>query len=386
MSNNNSRPWDEWIPGALSYRQVECLIDNGMIIRSDSERGELDHSSIDLTLSSTCYSLQEGSVKPFGPGYLHAIRRSNLANRYDPDSSGEFLLRRKKTYLFQLNERIPLLKDSVFYGQATAKSSVGRMDVLARLVVDGMRSYEEFNPHEIGTGDLYLEITPMTFNVKVKPGCALTQLRLFKGLPADCEIQSRDLFNTVITNDQSEDGALSLDTSSIDISGQQVSAFCSTPMDAEDSFIQLWGREHTNPANHWSFVASDENARIQIASSKFFIMRSYERIAVPKGIAVYCKAIDETIGEMRIHYAGFAHPYFGYEKQDGVPTPKGTPLVFEVRGHDVDVSLMDREKMARLVFYRMAEDADLAFKDIDDSDLYQHQSLQLSKFFQPWAR
>lgn len=29
------------------------------------------------------------------------------------------------------------------------------------------------------------------------------------------------------------------------------------------------------------------------------------------GVAVYCRPSDETIGEMRIHYAGFVHPGFG---------------------------------------------------------------------------
>ena len=36
-----------------------------------------------------------------------------------------------------------------YYGQATAKSSVGRLDVLARLIVDGMDHYEAFHPQAI---------------------------------------------------------------------------------------------------------------------------------------------------------------------------------------------------------------------------------------------
>ena len=54
---------------------------------------------------------------------------------------------------------------------APAKSTVGRVDVLARLIVDGMRTYEIFNPIGLkkGLGEMYLEITPITFDVKVKP-------------------------------------------------------------------------------------------------------------------------------------------------------------------------------------------------------------------------
>jgi dCTP deaminase len=77
-----------------------------------------------------------------------------------------------------------------------------------------------------------------------------------------------------------------------------------------------------------------------------------EHISLSGEIAVYCRAIDETIGEMRIHYAGFVHPLFGRERKD---RKHGTPLIFEVRGHDVGVTLTDGEKMARLTFYRMSE-------------------------------
>jgi hypothetical protein len=48
--------------------------------------------------------------------------------------------------------------------------------------------------------------------------------------------------------------------------------------------------------------------------------------------------------------------------------------------------LGDDEKMARLVFYRMSEDANTEDKPIDDQDPYQHQDLQLSKFFKAWKK
>jgi dCTP deaminase len=103
-------------------------------------------------------------------------------------------------------------------------------------------------------------------------------------------------------------------------------------------------------------------------------------MAVPKGIAVYCRAIDETIGEMRIHYAGFVHPFFGLDRGDGT---RGTPLIFEVRGHDVDANLIHGEKMARMTFYRMSEDA------VPDQDTnkqaYNEQTLKLSTFFGDWT-
>jgi hypothetical protein len=110
--------------------------------------------------------------------------------------NGSFSLERQKTYLFPVRERLNLRKEEFrFWGQATAKSSVGRVDVLARLIVDGESSYEGFTPEAArrGTGEMHVEITPITFDVRVKPDIALTQLRIFKGqLPnsIDCSKMS----------------------------------------------------------------------------------------------------------------------------------------------------------------------------------------------------
>src|ERR1039458_4443353 len=103
----------------------------------------------------------------------------------------------------------------------------------------------------------------------------------------------------------------------------------------------------------WELIKSDEEQNtksITIKKNNFYILRSLERISLPPGVCIYCRAIDETIGEMRIHYAGFVHPLFGRERKEW-----GTPLIFEVRGHDVEVTLTDGEKMAHLTFYRMSD-------------------------------
>jgi dCTP deaminase len=88
---------------------------------------------------------------------------------------------------------------------------------------------------------------------------------------------------------------------------------------------------------------------------------------------------------MRIHYAGFVHPYFGLYREDET---QGTPLIFEVRGHQVPVSLADGEKMATLIFYRMSEDApDLsAEQKIKEARGYGSQDLKLSTRFRDWPK
>jgi dCTP deaminase len=224
----------------------------------------------------------------------------------------------------------------------------------------------------------------MTFNVRVRPGTSLTQLRLFKGRPEDCLVQGDTLLHTVFVDGAGNtDASLSVDLSSDVISGKEVSAFAAPVQLQEDHVaIDLWNLpegDKAKPWKHWKFVYADQYRRLRIEKDRFYIIRSHEKIHLPQGIAVYCRASDETIGEMRIHYAGFVHPFFGHERVDG---GRGTPLIFEVRGHDIDVSLRHREKMARLEFYRMSQDAEK--EQGRGEDPYANQSLKLSKFFGAW--
>lgn len=373
-------PWDEWIPGVLSRSQAKSLFDCGLITGEGFSDKALDNSSVDLSLSDEAFTMTLGSVKPSGnKPYSWFIENKGLAERLPKSEDGTYVLKPLNTYVFKLRERLRrALGEAGIYGQATAKSSVGRVDVLARLIVDGMDKYECFDPDGLAKqdGDLYLEITPITFPVRVKAGIRLTQLRLFYGDPGNVEIKGKELFSTVLHGPGASDGSLTVNLENDTKGGLEVAAFCASPPRDTNDAIPLWEEDpKPEPWKYWKFVATDELNRLAITQSNFYLLRSKERISVPKGIAIYCRASDETIGEMRIHYAGFVHPFFGTRRQDG---QVGTPLIFEVRGHQVDVSLAHQEKLANLEFYRMSEDSD------EGDPGYEKQNLQLSKFFGEW--
>jgi dCTP deaminase len=378
----NGQPWDDWLPGVLSEGQIQELVERDYLRNANLDG--IDYSAIDLHLSGEGYELVQGSIKPWGEGgFLHSIKNKDLIAPLTRRSDGTFELSSKKTYLFKLRENLytDRVGRSPIHGQATAKSSVGRVDVLARLIVDGMDSYEEFAPKKAqkGNGELFLEITPMTFDVLVKEGIPLSQLRLFCGSPAEAEIRGRGVYRALLKESLTSDGSLSVDLSNENIGGLATAAFsarASGPSGSvpERSPIPLWTEDPRRPWDYWRFERANEHGRLRIRGGTFYILRSKERLALPADVAVYCRAIDETIGEIRIHYAGFAHTFFGRERDDG---RIGTPLIFEVRGHDIDVSLRDGEKLARLVFYRMSK----ASKKRDKESDYSTQTLKLSKFF-----
>jgi dCTP deaminase len=375
-----------WIPGVLSKRQVKELCKIGYLQGVSSPEEQIDYSSVDLTITDEGYEMTTGSVKPFGEfqPFLDHLIQQGTAKRLEPDSGGVFTLFGKHTYLFRLQEKLGAqMRGSCFHGQATAKSSVGRVDVLARLIVDGMDSYECFHPKGVGQGNgqMFLEITPITFSVKVKKGVALSQLRLFYGKPDNCEICAPELYESVLIHGGS-DGCLAVDLSETNIASEHGCAFRAKSEEGLPP-IPLWDVKSAappDPKRYWILLKANElgaKRGLQIEKEYFYILRSKALIALPSGIAVYCRAIDETIGEMRIHYAGFVHPFFGRDRTDN---KIGTPLIFEVRGHDVKVVLTDGEILARLMFYRMSEDCIQ-----EGTRPYSDQTLQLSNFFGEWT-
>jgi dCTP deaminase len=390
-------PWTKWIPGVLSPNQMTELCRIGLLTGHGPLDTVLDNSSIDLSISGEAYEMIHGSVKPSAsyPSYAWFIKNENLARELPPARDGTFLLNARKTYVFKLNEKLNTkgIVAAGFYGQATAKSSIGRVDVLVRLIVDGMHTYECFEPKNLKnrTGEMYLEITPITFHVKVKHGTYLSQLRLFYGKPQAVTIKGRGLFRTALQGTRKPDGSLTVDLTNLEEGQQPVAAFCAIANTPEDP-IPLWEepREEDKPKawKHWKLKEADGKNRLKVEEPQFYLLRSKERIAVPGGVAIYCRASDETIGEMRIHYAGFVHPLWGKRRGDGT---LGTPLMYEVRGHQVDVILADGEKLANLTFYRMSEDVPEPEQEVTRSDVpivkttpYEKQRLQLSKIFSKW--
>jgi dCTP deaminase len=319
-------PWDGWVPGVLNKNQMNELLVGGYITYS-GEAPKLGHSSMDLSLADEAYVMRKGSVKPSQKPYSWFItEKHKLAKKIPKPEGGIYHLKQKKTYVFRLQERLEaaLRNEGVIFGQATAKSSVGRVDVLARLIVDGMNTYECFDPRgmEKGSGEMYLEITPITFDVQVKANTSLSQLRLFYGKPEDVTIRAKELFHTVFRDTSHEDDSLTVSLAEAmvgDKNGTSCTgvAFRSKKPAKNRTPVPLWKfAEKPNPLEYWDVEVADGSNRLYIRPDIFYILRSKEKLYVPKGIAIYCRASDETMGEMRIHYAGFVHPYFGLFRED----------------------------------------------------------------------
>ena len=97
---------------------------------------------------------------------------------------------------------------------------------------------------------------------------------------------------------------------------------------------------------------------------------------MPPHYAAEMVAYDSSIGEFRIHYAGFFDPGFGYGESD----IKGTHAVLEIRSHDVPFIIEDGQIVGRLIYERLMSPSEKIY-GVNIGSSYQRQGLSLSKQF-----
>ena len=85
---------------------------------------------------------------------------------------------------------------------------------------------------------------------------------------------------------------------------------------------------------------------------------------------------DPSVGEFRIHYAGFFDPGFGY----GDSNINGTRAVLEVRAHETPFVIEHGQVVGRLVYSRVLDVPEKIYGTSIGSS-YQRQELALSKQF-----
>jgi dCTP deaminase len=88
--------------------------------------------------------------------------------------------------------------------------------------------------------------------------------------------------------------------------------------------------------------------------------------------------IDPSVGEFRVHYAGFFDPGFGTEETAST----GSKGVLEVRSHETPFLLEDGQTVARLVYEPLTDRPQRLYGQ--DGSHYQGQGLKLSKHFRAW--
>ena len=250
----------------------------------------------------------------------------------------------------------------------------------ARAALDGAEAFDDV-PLDY-KGELWLEISPRSFSVRVKAGSKLSQVR-FRSRNSqqrdkhtftleDAEIRKRHLGRPLVDGplDLREGVVLRIDLGGL---GEDIVGYRAIK---NSDVIDVNRVRGYAMEDFWEPIHAREDRRLILDPDQFYILASRERVQIPADLAAEMASIDPAIGEFRVHYAGFFDPGFG-QGADGRPSARA---VLEVRSRDVPFLLEDAQPVGRLVFEKLAGAADELYGS-DASSNYQHQGLKLSKHF-----
>jgi dCTP deaminase len=232
-------------------------------------------------------------------------------------------------------------------------------------------------------GQLYLEVVPLSFPVRVCEDLSLNQLRLSVG-------ESR-LTDADIKRAHSEMGLLyreglplapdELDLSSglfvgLDLRGDG-NARVGYRARKSAPLLDMTKSRVADPERFWDPVVREGGDRMVLHPKDFYLLMSYEGVCIPPGLAAEMTAYDPTSGELRTHYAGFFDPGFGF---DAEPGSRGSTAALEVRAHDIPFMVEHRQPVCKLTFERMLEPPKNIYGQRGSSH-YQFQTEVLGKHF-----
>ena len=360
--------------GVFPSQKIEEFIASGWIrATSPIADVQIQPASFDLRLGPVAYRVRAS----FLPG-----KSSTVEARIQQLGMGEIDLRDGAVLDKRCVYVVPLMEEWFFpddvSGKANPKSTTGRLDLFTRLITDYGMEFERVPPGY--RGKLYAEVVPRTFTVAVREGMRLNQVRFVRGSRAPLrEGTLGDLHAEEPLAYADDDSPAETEIRhglpiSIDLTGPGGLPVVGYKAKTHAPLIDLTKVGFYDPEEFWEPIAPCQ--RIILNPDDFYILVSKEKVSIPPNLSGEMVAYDPSVGEFRIHYAGFFDPGFGYGLEEG----KGTHAVLEVRSHEVPFVIEDGQLVGRLVYERLTEPPGKIYGSGIGSS-YQAQGLSLSKQF-----
>ena len=364
--------------GILPSQSIRELIAKGRIVgnRAITEE-QIQPASLDLRLGDIAHRVQ-ASFLPGPGGKVEARVKELRMARVDLTSAAVF--EKGCVYIVPLLEELDLPRD--ISGKANPKSTTGRLDVFVRLITDDGVEFERVPPGY--KGRLYAEIVSRTFTVAVRAGMRLNQLRFVRGNPvsSDSRIRRLDEEENLTYMDEESPVKASVDRGlriTVNLEGASADEVIAYKARKHAPAIELDRINYYAPEEFWEARKHGSN-RLILEPGDFYILASKERVRVPPEFAAEMVPFDPSVGEFRIHYAGFFDPGFGYGSSD----IKGTRAVLEVRAHEVPFLIEHEQFVGRLTYMPLLSKPEKIY-GLQIGSSYQQQALTLSKQFRRQA-
>ncbi len=158
--------------GTLVYNDYLSLYNSNKIKSLSFKKSQIQPSSVDLSLSEECYEIKTSFLSPDNKvkDKLKKIYKKKISLKKSK------ILKKNKTYIVKLNEKLNL--NNFINGHCNPKSSTGRLNIFCRTILDYCDEYEKIPKNY--NGDMFLEITTRSFDIKISKGDKLNQMRLRK--------------------------------------------------------------------------------------------------------------------------------------------------------------------------------------------------------------
>jgi dCTP deaminase len=359
----------------LPAQNIRKLIDAERIAADvPIDDAQIQPASMDLRLGTKAYRVRAS----FLPGrFSKVMDRVQALHMAELDLSGSAVLERGCIYIVPVLERLNLPAD--ISANANPKSTTGRLDIFTRLITDYGVAFEQVP--EGYKGPLYVEIVSRTFTIQLSAGTKLSQLRFLRGkpLPSDAAIVELDQEQGLVYTDELSPAEAQINKGlhiSMSLQGDANSDVVAYKAKKNAPAIDLSKINFYPVEEFWQAVSEPRNKSIILDAGDFYILASKERVRVPPQFAAEMVAFDPSMGEFRIHYAGFFDPGFGYGASDIL----GTRAVLEVRAHEVPFLVEDGQIVGRLLYGRLLSRPDKIY-GLNIGSSYQSQALALSKQF-----
>jgi dCTP deaminase len=371
--------------GVLPSQSIRELIASGRIAQRREFRGpiseeQIQPASIDLRLGEAAYRVRAS----FLPGRASTVEtKIQDLKMSEVDLTRPAVFEKNCVYIVPLAEEL-CLPDEVS-AKCNPKSTTGRLDIFTRLITDYGEDFEWVRSGY--RGKLYAEVVPRTFSVVVSAGMKLSQMRFLLGDPSSDDRSLRALDRQHGLVYLSEDNRAEAEIEEglwirVSTQAESPSEVVAYKARSNAPVIDLSKVNHYEQDDFWELIYPPRSGALILDPGAFYIIASKERVRVPPEYAAEMVALETSVGEFRIHYAGFFDPGFGFGLNDDI---KGTRAVLEVRAHEVPFQIEDGQAVGRLYYMHLLSVPDKVYGAKIGSS-YQGQALALSKQFKSTAR
>ncbi len=356
----------------LSRQRIKDLIASGCI----KTQGKIKHSnlqpaSLDLTIGRRAWRVRSGFLSEEST-VLEKLEHLSL---FELDLGKGAVLEKGHPYILELQESLDLPADT--RAKCNPRSSAGRVDIFTRVVADKSPKFDEIRSGY--KGNLYLEVVPRSFTIKVKTGISLAQIRFIEGDPmlSDRELVKEARTNHLVFSRGKDpvpfeklifDNGLVLRVSLLSRSkGKGIIGYKAKQF---SGLLDLSKEKAHKASDFFEPIHSVSKGFMVLEPEVFYILSSLETIFVPPHLSAEMVPFEAGLGELRTNYAGFFDNGFGPAK-----------AVLEVRAHDVPFLIEHGQALFKMKYYRTSEVPEKLYGEKGLRSHYQSQGLSLSRHF-----